>query len=100
MSFAMLETMASGRSLVMTDVPGARDALGADAAGIVPRGDARLLAAAIIERLLDPALAAAEGSAARARVERFHDIRDATAGVAELYAGMLGMSLAEAAVGR
>jgi glycosyltransferase involved in cell wall biosynthesis len=29
MSFAMLETMASARSLVITDVPGARDALAA-----------------------------------------------------------------------
>jgi glycosyltransferase involved in cell wall biosynthesis len=98
MSFAMLETMASGRSLVMTDVPGARDALGPDAAGIVPLGDARALAGAIIVRLLDPSLAAAEGSASRARVERFHDIRDATAGVAELYAGLPGMPQAEVAV--
>lgn len=96
MSFAMLETMASERSLVMTDVPGARDALGAEAAGIVPVGDRRAIAAAIIERLLDPELAAAEGSAARARVERFHDIRDATNGVAELYAKLLGTPLSGA----
>lgn len=93
MSFAMLETMASARSLVMTDVPGARDALGGDAAGIVPLGDERALAAGIIERLLDPALAKAEGSAARERVERFHDIRDATGSVAELYAELLGTPL-------
>ena len=91
MSFAMLEAMASGRSLVMTDVPGARDALGADAAGIVPVGDQRAIAAAIIARLLDPELAAAEGSTARSRVERFHDIRDATSGVAELYGELLGI---------
>ena len=91
MSFAMLETMASARSLVMTDVPGARDALGADAAGIVPVGDQRAIAAAIIARLLDPELAAAEGSTARSRVERFHDIRDATSGVAELYGELLGI---------
>lgn len=93
MSFAMLETMASGRSLVMTDVPGARDALGADAPGVVPVGDQRAIAAAIIERLMDPELAAAEGSAGRARVERFHDIRDATNGVAELYTEVLGTPL-------
>lgn len=93
MSFAMLETMASSRSLVMTDVPGARDALGADAAGIVPLGDDRVLAGAIIERLLDPALARAEGTAARERVERFHDIRDATGSVAELYAELLALPL-------
>jgi glycosyltransferase involved in cell wall biosynthesis len=94
MSFAMLETMASARSLVITDVPGARDALGDGAAGIVPLGDRRALAAAIIERLLDPALAASEGTAARARVERRHDIRDYTRGVARLYARVLGSPLA------
>ena len=60
MSFAMLETMASARSLVMTDVPGARDALG-DHAGIVPPGDLRALAGAIVERLLDPGARGAGG---------------------------------------
>lgn len=90
MSFAMLEAMASARSIVITDVPGARDALGEDAAGIVPLGDPDAIAAAIAERLLDPALAAAEGLAARARVEQFHDIRDSTAAVATLYADLLG----------
>jgi glycosyltransferase involved in cell wall biosynthesis len=93
MSFAMLETMAAARSLVMTDVPGARDALG-DGAAIVPLGDLRALAAAIGERLLDPALAGREGAAARARVERDHDVRDSTHAVAELYARVLREPLA------
>lgn len=93
MSFAMLETMASARSLVITDVPGARDALGDEAAAVVPLGDLRALAAAIIERLLDPALAAGEGAAARARVERSYDVRDSTDGVARLYARILGAPL-------
>jgi hypothetical protein len=44
--------------------------------------------------LLDPALAASEGTAARARVERRHDIRDSTRGVARLYARVLGSPLA------
>jgi glycosyltransferase involved in cell wall biosynthesis len=93
MSFAMLETMASARSLVITDVPGARDALGAHA-GIVPLGDLPAIAAAIAERLLDPALAAEEGAAARVRVERDHDLRDTTKGVALLYDRVLGLPLA------
>lgn len=96
MSFAMLETMASARSLVITDVPGARDALGDEAAAVVPLGDLRALAAAIIERLLDPALAAGEGAAARARVERSYDVRDSTDGVARLYARILGAPLGDA----
>jgi glycosyltransferase involved in cell wall biosynthesis len=93
MSFAMLETMAAARSLVMTDVPGARDALG-DGAAIVPPGDLRALAAAISERLLDPALAEREGADARTRVERSHDVRDSNRGVAEVYARVLGVPLA------
>ena len=93
MSFAMLETMASARSIVITDVPGARDALG-DHAGIVPLGDQRALADAIAERLLDPALAAEEGAVARTRVERDHDLRDTTHGVALLYGQVLGPPLA------
>jgi glycosyltransferase involved in cell wall biosynthesis len=93
MSFAMLETMASARSLVITDVPGASDALGAHA-GIVPVGDVPALAAAIAERLLDPALAAEEGAAARVRVVGAHDLRDTTHVVALLYARVLGVPLA------
>jgi glycosyltransferase involved in cell wall biosynthesis len=93
MSFAMLETMASARSLVITDVPGARDALGDEAAGIVPTGDLQALADAVAERLLDPALAAEEGAAARTRAERDHDIRDTTAAFARLYRRLLGSPL-------
>ena len=94
MSFAMLETMAAGRSLVIADVPGARDALGDDAAAIVPQGDLRALATALIERLLDPALAAREGAALRMRVERDFDLRASLRGVARLYARVLGAPLA------
>jgi glycosyltransferase involved in cell wall biosynthesis len=92
MSFAMLETMASARSLVISDVPGAGDALGAHA-GIVPIGDLQALAGAIAERLLDPALAAEEGATARAQVERGHDLRDTTRAVALLYGRVLGLPL-------
>jgi len=93
MSFAMLETMACARSLVMTDVPGARDALGDHSGAIVPPGDHRALAAAIIERLLSPDLAAREGASARASVERGFDIRETRRGVARLYARVLGRPL-------
>ena len=89
MSFAMLETMASARSLVITDVPGAQDALGEGAAGIVPLGDREALASGIVTRLLDPGLAAEEGAALRVRVERHHDLRDSTRAAANLYARLL-----------
>lgn len=94
MSFAMLEAMAAARSVVITDVPGARDALGQDSAAIVPLGDRRALAAAINVRLLDPAIAEEEGTAARLRVERGHDLRTTTRAVAELYRSLLGITAA------
>jgi glycosyltransferase involved in cell wall biosynthesis len=92
MSFAMLEAMAAARSVVITDVPGARDALGQDSAAIVPLDDRRALAAAINVRLLNPAIADEEGTAARLRVERGHDLRNTTRGVAELYQSLLGIA--------
>jgi glycosyltransferase involved in cell wall biosynthesis len=94
MSFAMLETMASARSLVITDVPGARDALGPETPAVVPVGELEALAAAVAERLLDPALAAQEGEALRVRAEHDLDIRDTTRRVAELYAKVLDTPLA------
>jgi glycosyltransferase involved in cell wall biosynthesis len=92
MSFAMLEAMAAARSVVITDVPGARDALGQDSAAIVPLDDRRALAAAINVRLLNPAIAEEEGTAARLRVERGHDLPATTRGVAELYLSLLGIA--------
>ena len=92
MSIGMLEAMASGRSVVASDVPGAREALDGEAGAIVPVGDAAALGQAIAARLGDAARAAAEGKAARQRVERFHDLRTVTAAVAELYGELLGIS--------
>lgn len=79
MSLALLEAMARGRSVVATDVAGARDALGESSSAIVPVESRAELAAAISARLADPALAAAEGAANRRMVEerfalsRVHD---------------------------
>lgn len=89
MSLALLEAMASGRSVVASDTPGALEALGGEAGAVVPIGDAAALADAIAERLLDPARATAEGRAGRIRAERHHDVRRATASAAELYESIL-----------
>lgn len=86
MSLALLEAMAQGRSVVASDTAGAAEALGGEAGAVVPVGDREALADALAQRLLDPALAAAEGRAARARVERHYDLRRALADVAALYA--------------
>ena len=70
----LLEALASGRPVVGTDVPGLGDALPPGAGAVVPVGDAPALAAAVRDRLVDPALLAAE-SAAAARVAADFDER-------------------------
>lgn len=72
-SLAVLEAMASGTAVVATDVEGMSEALGDDAGAIVPLGDESALADALVLRLHDPDLAAAEGRAGRARAVRNHD---------------------------
>lgn len=92
MSIGMLEAMATGRSIVASDVPGAEEALDGDAGGLVAPDDPAALANAIAERLLDPAKAAAEGRLARERVEQSHDLRVMTAALAGLYEELLASS--------
>ena len=79
MSLALLEAMASSRSLVVSDVAGMREAL---VEGPLPPGGAVVsgqgeLADAIVARLRDADLATREGRAARQRVEASFD-RDET----------------------
>jgi glycosyltransferase involved in cell wall biosynthesis len=69
MSLALLEAMARGRSVVAADVAGARDALGQASSAVVPVESPTELAAAVVARLADPALASAEGAANRTLVE-------------------------------
>ncbi|MDP9068349.1 MAG: glycosyltransferase family 4 protein [Actinomycetota bacterium] len=70
MSLAMLEAMARGRSVVTTDVSGAREAIGDVAGAIVPIEDVHGLAAALIARLTNEVLAQKEGRAGRSRIEK------------------------------
>lgn len=71
-----LEAMASGRSLVATDVAGIRETLGPGCGAIVA-ADADQLADALVLRLTDPDRAAREGAAARAWAEEHLDARRA-----------------------
>jgi glycosyltransferase involved in cell wall biosynthesis len=75
LSLVTLESMATGRSVVATDVDGMSETLGGpgpDARGaIVPLGDLAALTAAVVERLTDPARAAAEGTSGRERAASF-----------------------------
>ena len=67
LALVLLEAMASARSVVSTDVGGAREALPADGGAVVPVGDPAAPRGGLVARLRDPALAAAEGAAGRAR---------------------------------
>jgi glycosyltransferase involved in cell wall biosynthesis len=89
MSLTMLEAMASGRSVVATDVAGAHEALGYH---VVPVEHAVALAGAIVQRLLDPAHADAEGLENRAKAERAYDVSRVGDAVAELYDEVLNSS--------
>jgi glycosyltransferase involved in cell wall biosynthesis len=75
MALGVLEAMASGRSVVATDVEGMGEAMGdAGAGALVPPEDADALATAITSRLADPPRADAEGAAGRRRAERHFDV--------------------------
>lgn len=89
MSLAMLEAMACGRSVVTTDVAGAREAVGAGAGEVVPVEDVSALARAITERLRDPALAEREGEEGRARVENIYNLHRVVDSIDSLYARIL-----------
>jgi glycosyltransferase involved in cell wall biosynthesis len=88
MSLAMLEAMARGRSVVSTDVGGARETIGERAGAVVAR-EPRPFASALIERLLDPGRAAAEGAHGRRIVEAGHDLRKTADEVAATYLEIL-----------
>lgn len=90
MSLAMLEAMARARAVVTTEVSGAREAVRDDAGAVVPREDSPALARAVIVRLLDLDRAAAEGVAARRRVESTYTIDRVVASLDTLYRKLLG----------
>lgn len=88
LSLTVLEAMAAGRSIVATDVEGMAEAIGSGGA-IVRPGDGRALADAVVHRLRDPELAAAEGRAGRERAARSHDLRTWGERMAELTLGLV-----------
>ncbi len=89
MSLVMLETMAVGRSIVATDVAGVKESLPQGYGGIVPTEDASDLAAAVVERLIDPKLRVVEERTVRRLVERNHDLRRTLASVGSVYLEVL-----------
>lgn len=85
-SNAVLEGMAMGLPMVVTDVGGNAEAVCDGHSGrVVPARDAPRLGAAILELALAPALRERLGAAARARVQAHFDERTCVASYRELY---------------
>jgi glycosyltransferase involved in cell wall biosynthesis len=85
LSLSLLESLAAGRSVVVTDVPGMREVVVDGVGAVVPPDDREALTAAVADRLGDAVLADAEGRAGRARIEEHHDQRRQFDGIATLY---------------
>ena len=74
LSLAVLEALATGRSVVVSDVPGLAEVVSPAVGARVPAEDPAALADALITRLGNPALTRAEGVTAAVRAERY-DLR-------------------------
>ncbi|MBJ7530799.1 MAG: glycosyltransferase family 1 protein, partial [Nocardioides sp.] len=72
------------RSVVATDVPGIAEGVVDGVGALVPPGDPDALAAALVERLLDPARADDEGWAGYDHVSAERDAAEAARRVARL----------------
>ncbi len=87
MALAPLEAMATGRAVVLTDVPGAAECLPPGQVGeaIVPRQDPAALARAVTAMLLDRVRCDKLGGEALAHVREHHDARRVSAEVFDAY---------------
>jgi glycosyltransferase involved in cell wall biosynthesis len=89
MALVPLEAMARARSVVASDVGGAREALPSGAGALVASGDCAALAGAIVDRLADHPRADREGSVGRAHVVRHNPLPRTLAGVEAVYRAVL-----------
>jgi glycosyltransferase involved in cell wall biosynthesis len=89
LSLTLLEALASGRCVVVSDIPGLAEAVTAGVGARVPVGDPPALAGALARRLREPSLCAAEGWAA-GRAARAFDVRHTHEQLATVTAELLG----------
>jgi len=71
MSLTVLEALAVGRAVVVSDIAGLAEAIGQGTGVAVPPEDPAALADALVPRLLEPSRARAEGAAAARHANRF-----------------------------
>lgn len=84
LTLVAMEAMARGRPVIAFATAGMREGMGQGTGQAVALGDVPALAAALAERLSDPALADREGLTARRRVEVNYDQRNTAARLAKL----------------
>src|SRR5262249_38136216 len=86
LSNALLEAMATGMACVATAVGGTPEVIADDIAGLlVPAGQARVLAEALVRALSDAELRARLGGTAREHVARVYSLDSAASLLRELY---------------
>ena len=90
MSLAMLEAMATGLSVVATDVGGVAETVGRGAGAVVPVGDHRRLAEAMVQRLRSGRLRRHEGSVGRRLVLTRHSLPATTRQLEDVYWTVMG----------
>jgi glycosyltransferase involved in cell wall biosynthesis len=89
MALVPLEAGASGRSVVISDVAGAREAVLPGTGAVVPPEDPAALADAVGTRLRDRAATDREGAAARRHVVEDHGLAASGARMLEVYREVL-----------
>jgi glycosyltransferase involved in cell wall biosynthesis len=100
MALVLLEAAACGRSLVATDVAGAREVVAPGArSAVVPPGDAAALAAAVVPRLKDRRAADEEGERVRRHVLEHNDVRRTAGRVLDVYRQVLEAGSAQGGPG-
>ena len=100
-SVALLEVMATGRPVVVSDIPANREWVTDSSSGlVVPPGDAAALAGALVRLVGSPDERAAYGSAARGRVEAGASAEGQMLLAEALYRSVAGANRSPRAVGR
>ena len=91
LALAYLETMACGRVLIASEIPAAREVVRDGVNGLLFRtGDVAELADRILTAAADPSLRARLGAAARATMERHHDLTTVVGRYRELFGAIIG----------
>jgi glycosyltransferase involved in cell wall biosynthesis len=85
MPYIVLETIAAGVPMIATNVGGIPEIYGPEASRLVAPGDAKALAAAMAEALVDPAAARAAAERLRRRVQPLFSVEAMASGIAGVY---------------